>query len=560
MSIDWSQIKTFRAGTTNLVAALCEELGLGEIINRLVTWDEKQCSLSPGTLAKAVLINIMDDRQALWRVEEYFAQRDTEALLGKGVTPDLLNDDALGRMLDRIAAAGPKQVFTQVVLAAIKTHHLDLRHVHADTTSWSVAGAYSKPGNLKITYGHSKDARPDLKQIMFGLTVNREGVPILGQVLGGNTSDKTWNQDTIGELRNLLSAKQLAEVVYVADAAMVTKTNLALLAQQQLQFVSRLPANFGLIEELKQAAWAAGNWTVVGALTEKKEAAQYRVQEFYRDLYGRPYRFLVVHSDQLDARKEHTLKRLVQRERQELEAVVAALQQQTFDCLADAERAAQDFKAAGPERLHPVHVEVREVKEVKRGRGRPHKDAEPPVAIHFRIQASVMEPDPERLAAWRARASLFVLITNLAPAKYAVVDVMREYKEQAAVELRFRFLKSPFFVDQLYVKNNNRVEALAYLVLIAVLIGSLLERRVRQALTAVQAELVVPGGVRRVRPTIQALLDMFDAVLVHALVTPSGLERHLPANTPPETLKVLQLAGFSESIYTRPYAPGCGVA
>ena len=104
---------------------------------------------------------------------------------------------------------------------------------------------------------------------------------------------------------------------------------------------------------------------------------------------------------------------------------------------------------------------------------------------------------------------MFVLITNLDPAKYSTADVMREYKEQAAVELRFRFLKSPFFVDQLYVKNNNRVEALAYLLLIAVLIGSLLERRVRQAVVALKAELTIPGGVRRARPTINALLDRF---------------------------------------------------
>lgn len=555
MAVDWSQIKTFRAGTTNLVAAMCEELGLEEIVNRLVTWDEKQCLLSPGTLAKATLLNILDDRRALWRVDEYFAQRDTEALLGKGVAPAHLNDDALGRMLDRIAAAGPKQLFTQVVLSAIKTHHLDLRHVHADTTSWSVGGAYNKAGGLNITYGHSKDARPDLKQIMFGLSVNRDGVPILGQVLNGNTSDKTWNQETITELRKLLSPDQLAEVVYVADAAMVTKSNLDLLAAQSMQFVSRLPANFKLLDELKQAAWEAGDWTNIGALSEKKGAAQYKIQEFSGELYGQTYRFVVVHSNQLDARKEHTLKRLVEQERQEMQSTVDTLQKQTFDCQADAERAAQAFIAGCAKRMHPVQAEVSEVKELKRGRGRPRKDAEPLEVIHFRIQAQVLDPDPEQLSDWRARASLFVLIANLDPASYPASDVLREYKEQTAVELRFRFLKSPFFVDQLYVKNNDRVEALAYLVLIAVLLGSLLERRVRQALAALKAELVVPGGVRRARPTIQGLLDMFDAVLVQAVETPSGVERHLPANIPAETLRAIRLAGFTEAIYTRPYPP-----
>lgn len=41
-------------------------------------------------------------------------------------------------------------------------------------------------------------------------------------------------------------------------AAMVTKANLQLLAEQQMRFISRLPANFGLLEELKLAAWEQG--------------------------------------------------------------------------------------------------------------------------------------------------------------------------------------------------------------------------------------------------------------------------------------------------------------
>jgi transposase len=554
MAIDWTQIKTFRAGTTNLIAAMCEELGFEQIVNRMVTWDPKQCLLSPGTLAKAVVINILDDRHALWRMEEYFAQRDTEALFGAGVTPAHLNDDALGRMLDRVAAAGAKELFMQVVLAAIQKHELDLRHIHSDTTSWSLTGKYEGRGGLNITFGHSKDNRPDLKQILYGLAVTRDGVPVLGQVMGGNTSDKVWNEQVIPEVKKLLTPQQLAEVIYVADSALVTKSNLRLLVEQKLRFISRLPANFGLLDELKEEAWKLNSWTPIGALSEKKGAAEYKVQEFQRELDGRSYRFIVVHSSQLDARKQKTLQREIEQEETELKAAAERLQKQEFDCRADAERAAADFVTAHADRLHPVEVEVQEVRRIKRRPGRPRKDEEPSVEICYRIEARVLPPLPAHLAERHARASVFVLITNLDAATHSAADVLREYKEQTAVELRFRFLKDPFVVDQLYLKNKERVEALAYLLLIAVLIGSLLERRVRMALARLKEELTVPGGVRRSRPTVQGLLDMFSVLNVLAAPAPNGLERHVP-HVAPETRRALELAGFSERIYTRPHPP-----
>lgn len=555
MTMNWSQVKTFRAGTTNLVAALSEEIEFEQIVNRSVTWDPQQCVLSPGTLAKALIINILDDRRALWRVDEYFEHRDTEALLGKGVIAAQLNDDALGRMLDRVAAAGPKELFMQVVLSAIKTHHLDLTQVHTDTTSWSVSGAYKGAGRLNVTYGHSKDRAPDLKQILFGLGVNRDGVPIMGQVMGGNTSDKTWNQEAIAELKKLLSPEQLREIIYVADSAMVTQTNLSLLAKQNMQFISRLPANFGLLAELKQVAWEQDTWTPIGTLAQKeKGAAQYKVQEFIRELYGRTYRFIVVHSTHLDARKQKTLERQLKREHADLEKAVDALQEKTYECKADAEGGAREFVEANQGKFHPVQTTIQEVKQTKRRRGRPRKDEEPQVQTYYRIKVQILKPEDAHLAEWLARASTFVLISNLDGQTYTPKDVLREYKEQTAVETRFRFLKDPFFADQLYLKNKERLEALAYLLLIAVLIATLLERRVRLALALQKAELVVPGGVKRARPTIQGLLDMFEAVLVLAEQTPEELERYLPA-LPPQVRSALHLAGFSEAIYTRPYPP-----
>lgn len=553
MSSDLKDIRMIRAGATSLVAGMCEALGLEEIINGLVKWDENQVKVPPGTLAKAVIINILDDRTALYHLPEYFAKRDTEALLGQGVRAEHINDDAVGRMLDRLAQAGPPKVFQQVVWSAVQKEHLDLSRLHADTTSQSVYGAYAQKGGLNVTYGYSKDHRPDLKQILYGLVVNREGVPAFGNVLGGNQSDKAWNVETLSVLGELFSAEQLRSIIYVADSAFVTPGSLEMAAKHGLRFISRLPMTYDLAGELKQTAWEQGAWVPVGQLRQQKGAAAYKVQEFERELYGRRYRFVVVHSSHLDARKEKTLARQVQKEREELDTEAIALQKERFSCREDAERAARAFVARYPDAFHPVQAAAVAHTQVKRRPGRPKKGEEPATETWYQVHVTVGEPDAGRLKQWREEASVFILITNVFDVvAYPAPQVLREYKEQTSVEVRFRFLKDPYVVDQLYLKDKGRLEAFAYLLLTALLIYTLLERRVRHALTREERPLIGLGKVKHRQPTGRVVLELLAQIDVLLVRTEVGLMRHLP-HTPSEVLRTLRLAGFSPELYTRPY-------
>ncbi|MFZ5436927.1 MAG: IS1634 family transposase [Bacillota bacterium] len=152
-----------------------------------------------------------------------------------------LNDDAAGCALDKLAEAGPKEVYCTVALRAALQEGVGIDVIHADTTSVSVDGAY-KDDNcdlLRITYGHSKDNRPDLKQFLYGLAVTKEGVPVIGEVLDGNTSDRTWNHRMIDALRSRLG--DLRELVYIADSSLVTGPNLKKMSEEGIRFISRLP-------------------------------------------------------------------------------------------------------------------------------------------------------------------------------------------------------------------------------------------------------------------------------------------------------------------------------
>lgn len=91
-------------------------------------------------------------------------------------------------------------------LTMLEAHNLNISTIHLDTTSKSVQGAYDNEGHgeFHITYGHSKDLRPDLKQFKIGAAVQENGLLAMGEMLAGNKSDKLWNPPSRNQNERLL--------------------------------------------------------------------------------------------------------------------------------------------------------------------------------------------------------------------------------------------------------------------------------------------------------------------------------------------------------------------
>jgi transposase len=147
-------------------------------------------------------------------------------------------------------------------------------------------------------------------------------------------------------------------------------------------------------------------------------------------------------------------------------------------------------------------------------RGRPKKGEQPQSTVIYHVHIQIDE-DQEAMAHEKDLASTFVLITNLQDtAAYPDREVLKEYKEQNAVERQFRFLKQPVLLGPVFLKNNNRVEAMSFVFQLALLVAAYLEYRVRKNLEHEKAPLILPGKRKSTNPTARALLEMFDALLV----------------------------------------------
>ncbi|MCP3775987.1 IS1634 family transposase [Paenibacillus sp. MZ04-78.2] len=192
---------SYTSGPAVLVDRLCREIEFEQTLNELLPWDASRCKLSPGARIKALVINVLSGKDPLCHVKRFYRDQDVELLFGDGVTADDLNDDALARALDKLHEATPWKVYSTLAIRAMRKLGLPIGTLHNDTTSVSLHGAYEGEADLQIVRGHSKDYRPDLKQIMLGLAVSPERIPILANVENGNTSDKTWNFTFIRKLR-----------------------------------------------------------------------------------------------------------------------------------------------------------------------------------------------------------------------------------------------------------------------------------------------------------------------------------------------------------------------
>jgi len=503
-----------------ILKAYADQLGLVSLINHYVP---TEMGVDAGTVVLAMVLDTLSGRSPLYRLEEFFAQQDTELLLGKAVPPQALNDDTAGRILDRLYDFGTMRLFTACAVRAATRFGLERRYVHFDTTSRSVWGGYhfaeTQDLPFQVTYGYSKDKRPDLKQFVLSTLCVDRAVPIWGKPEDGNASDKSLNTTLLSEIAQLLACHGVAPgaYIYIADAALVTEDNLAALGDTL--FITRLPATYSECGRVIAKAVARNQWEEVGVLAQTPPSPHrpgtfYKVAEDVVTLYGKPYRAVVVHSSHHDQRRQKRLEREVQASSTTLAATVRATAKQEYFCRADAEAAAEQLRAL-QSAYHRVEVVIEE--RPQSGPGRP-RQKQPRVvkALRYGLQVTLHER-AEVVARKRQEAGCFVLLTHVPTAgemAHRAGEVLRAYKEQHGVEQNFAFLKDPIIVNSLFLKKPERIEALGLVLLLALLLWRLVERTLRVHVETTGNTLMGWDKKATHKPTAFMMMTKFAAVMV----------------------------------------------
>lgn len=239
-----NQLKDLEIKTINhlgIITVIIDEIRIVEIINEQLGENSSEI-VSSGLIIKAIILNGLGFlSRPLYLFPQFFSDKAIEHLLGKEIFPKYLNDDKIGRVIDKYYEYGISELFLLIALAVAKKHQIDLKYSHLDSTSFSVHGEYNRllPGltisnqksdiiqeiPIKITHGYSRDHRPDLKQFMLNMIVSGDGdVPIFIETGSGNQS----NKKIFGELAKKYKKQLKFETTIVADSALYSQSNLKL--------------------------------------------------------------------------------------------------------------------------------------------------------------------------------------------------------------------------------------------------------------------------------------------------------------------------------------------
>lgn len=551
-------------GGLPIVNAILGRLHVDALLTRALPVPDGRTKLAPSAALGVVLRSIiLNERRPLYTQSEWAAHAEP-ALLGLHAEQlDAFNDDRVGRALDLLFQADRASLMTELVVRAIREFNIDLGRLHNDSTSITLAGEYAGADGrvvrgrptLRVTYGHNKDHRPDLKQLLFVLTVSADGaVPIHYKALDGNTTDTVTHIDTWNTLREITGR---ADFLYVADCKLCSRTSLAHIAKHGGRFITVLPRNrredrwFRRFVQVHDPPWEEAVrrpnprrrtgpedvWKVVEAELPSREG--YRIVWVWNSRMA---------SQDAEARQARIEKAWLMIERLQTKLQGPRCRYRSRIRVEESVQRAIEESGAGrwvdcdiQERNEPVYRQER--------RGRPGvttrylRTQRLRFSVSLKTREDVMEQDSRS-------DGMFPLITNCTDLSKA--KILEAYKFQPRLEKRHEQLKAVEDVAPVYLKSVSRIEALLFLYFVALLVQALLERQVRLAMAREKIEMLplYPEERECRAPSTERILRLFEQLQRHRLRDGDTLVQTFAPTLNDLQSQLLELIGLPATAFT----------
>lgn len=302
---------------------------------------------------------------ALYMTPRFFHDKPISLLLGDGVTAKQLNDDCLGRCLDKIAAYGTTRWYSEIALKIIQNAGLLSRTAHIDSTTLSLYGNYessNKAISPKPLLGYSKDHRPDLKQVTLQcVSLGKNVLPIWMEALDGNSSDKKSFSETVKRVDEFYKAAQSApKMCFIGDSALYGKA----LNSLNVEWLTRVPETDGECKTL--VSLSSVTWQPTS--DERYQIYSYTPKE-------KKERWILVRSEPAFHRENQTFLRNQNRIFEKLNKALWHCSFQVFGCESDAKKQIEKLIQS---KKHCFMIDyVIHKKPIFNAKGRPQKNAVP---------------------------------------------------------------------------------------------------------------------------------------------------------------------------------------
>ncbi len=534
MSIPGSfELDTKTIGALPIVNHFLDRLRFEHFLGKHLLPPDPRSRLAPAKALGLLLRNLVLARVPIYSLEEWAKDKVPSLLKISSSDIQLLNDDRVGRALDKLFDTDRRALLTDLMVHMVKEFDVSLEQLHNDSTSLTLHGEYSratgelvrgKP-SLLVTYGYNKDHRPDLKQLVFILTVSADGaIPVHFKVADGNTEDSTSHIETWNCLRRLVGSSQF---IYVADSKLCTRPNLKHIADNHGFFVTIMPRSRK--EDRLFKDWLQENTPSWEEVVSKPNL---RLKNGPPNIFGaipspipdsdgfRVIWYLSSHKMERDAQFRRNA---IQSAWNQLEALKTRLEgarcrfrtrsgvAQAIDEILESHQAVRWIR-------YKISTNKEEAFRQEK-RGRPGKKTRWRRTLKTRYKLS-WELHQEHIDYDTRCDGLFPLITNCKEDKLSILAVLDAYKsKQPFVEKRHNLLKNVESATPIYLKSVSRIEALLFLLFVALLIHTLIEREIRKAMKASRTKSLplYPEARACEAPTAARLLEVFENVQRHLL-------------------------------------------
>ena len=421
-------LKSLPQGGAFVLRALWEKLGLHRVLAQSLRDREFQSPVEWAIFAMVANRALAPDSKR--GVEEWVRE---DVALGN---PEPISLQHLYRAMDFLLEQR-EQVQKEVFFATADLLNLEVDLLFFDTTSTYVERDEEDEKGLR-RYGYSRDNRPDLPQVVIGLAVTKEGIPVRCWVLPGNTQDMT----TVEKVKKDLSGWKLSRCVWVMDRGMNSEQNRAILQQAGGHYIlgEKLRDHQAVHEEALRYR---------GPFHKVKE--NLRVREVLIGQGERRRRFVLVYNPE-QAKKDRAKRDQV------LQKIGEALLALRVRRRKDDPQAVRRLLSHG--KMGPY------LRQLKSGR---------------------LKIDRTKVRAEQSLDGKYLLSTSddsLSPE-----DVALGYKQLLEVERAFRTLKTTLDLRPLYHRKDERIAAHVFLCFLALLLVRIAERQTGQTWDQIRAVL-----------------------------------------------------------------------
>lgn len=522
MELNSDNVSTQQLGHLGLIGSVIRDLGIIEKIDARIPLNETKGGIvSYGKRAAAMILNglgFMNSR--LYMTQHFFQDKPVAQLLDSDVCAENLNDDCLGRCLDKVADYGVTKLFSEIAFEVAKENNLLSRRLHMDTTSFVLYGEYDEENTSpQPTYGYSKAHRHDLKQVMLSLTQGgAANLPLWMEPLNGNSSDTKSFHETVRRIQTFMSQLKEApdNLCFVADAAFYDTKKLEEL--DKVRWITRIPSKLKLAKELLQSTEDKLTWHEIDE-NYKKYTQTVNIDGFEQ-------RWILIKSSQAFKRELNTLMRRLNKDYESLKKELWHLSNKKFGCFEDAEKSIKAI--IKKQKYYDIRYEVLPIEKYE-SKGRPNSKT-PKKIVGYRVNYAIAS-DLTKIKQKKEKLGRFILGTNqLDQKELSDTEVLEQYKEQSHVESGFKFIKdNTFELDSFFLNTPRRIGALMMIMTLCLMVYNFAQYKLRKCLD--EADDILPNqhGKPTQKPTMKWIAEMMVVIAVVTIKT-SDMKQRIVTN------------------------------